>query len=238
MILLEMIVTLLKALLWLLGAVLALILFASCTPLRFTGEVEDLQVAEDTGFGWQQSSYRLRVAWLLGLAVLEGGRKAGEPFGLRLRLFGLPVRLNIGTGKKAEGGVNKAASGEIERASRRSRKRNRRRLSLHDAPGLLSELSWLIVRVRRTMWIEAEGDVIYGFSDPSLTGLCEGLRYQLGLVRRLRLTPDYTEGRLEPTIGLKTYPILMGVVLLRWAFRKRVRRLWWPQRRQAAMNAQ
>lgn len=166
---------------------------------------------------------------------MAGMKTSGAPAELKLRVAGLPLPIKRdGRGGRAKKGEQseEERNRKRERASRRRRARRRGSgVSWQEVRGLLPEGRWLLARLIRTLRLEAEGELEYGFDDPMATGLCEAVRPLLPLPEPLRLTPDFTEARLEgwARLRLSVYPIAAVAVVLRAAFRPGVRYLWWSR---------
>lgn len=233
----EVILTVLTVLLWIVVGIAGIVLFALCTPIRVSGAVYGLNVNETTGADFDETHWHFRVVWLLGLVSVIGAKAVGETSAMRLRLVGIPIKLDGSGRERKSWRANKRKSeskqkGQGAAARQRNAKGKRSsNMSWADARGLLPEIRWLIAKLWRLPRIEAQGDIVYGFDDPALTGWCEALRAIRPLPRQLRLTPDFTEARLEGWMQLRMaiYPVQVVVVVVRALFRRGVRRIWWSR---------
>lgn len=231
MVAVELIGSILMVLLWIVAGLIAFVFVVLCTPLRVSAAVDEVRLAEASGWNLDGTSGSFDVEWLFGLVAIAGELKVGKFIRLRFRIFGIPLTTS-------KGGVarRKPRSGERRRKENaRFKRRHRRRgrsdsaVSLRDLPALFAEGRRLIVKLWRTLRFEATGEMIYGFDDPAVTGACEALRTQLRWPDRFRLVPDFTEARLEgwARIRFVVYPIVPLIIAAGVAFRRGVRRIWW-----------
>lgn len=226
-----MILTILTVLLWIVGGIVAVMLFALCTPIHVSGAVSGLHVNETTGANLEETKWRFRAIWLLGLVTVTGVKKMGTESAMKLRLVGIPVKLGgADRGRKPKEKSKDQQKGKKVPARHRKAKGKRRfSVSLQDVRGLLPEIRWLIARLWQVQRMDARGEMVYGFEDPATTGWCEALRAMRPLPRQLKLIPDFTEARLEGwlQIRLTLYPIRAIAVMIQAVFRRGVRRIWW-----------
>ena len=146
--------------------------------------------------GRAEATLRLRWGLVLvtGGAVWADGRLQWSEF----RLMGR----RLGGDRKGD----RAEPGADQPPGRRSRRRpgrksgepppskSRRRRSPPDWELLLAiarEAMRLPEKLWRSLGVRLTAEATYGFSDPSVTGFCEALRWSTGLGRGLRLTPDF-----------------------------------------------
>lgn len=173
-------------LLVLLGLFALLVLLLLFVPFAIRLRVESDVAAE----GWEgalagRADWRYRLRW--GLLPLSGGVtwRDGDLVWSEVRLLGL----RLGGGRRSED------AGPPSARERREKPRSRpRRRGLPD-PDLLLALAGEMARVPGQLWrslgLRLAAELTYGFSDPSLTGLCEAVRWGTGLGQSLRLTPDF-----------------------------------------------
>lgn len=131
-----------------------------------------------------------KVRWLVrlrwGWGVLTGEWE-GEGFALvraERRILGIKVR---------SGSRQKPATKKV-----RKKQRPKFRPDLKLLWALVSEFFHVHSRLRKRYGFPFTGALTYGFSDPSLTGWCEALRWSTGLPIPIHLEPDFQR------------PILMG----------------------------
>lgn len=232
----DLVAAIVAGVLWFLSGFFVLVVLALCTPLRLSASAYGIDISEAEGIWPDGFRWRLRMAWLLGLLQLDARQDMGEPVRRRVTLFGIPVRTapKVSSEKRsARVGVAGGAGEKKGSGGRKSQKAGSRRLAPHEIRSLLGEAGWFLRRLRRAARVHAAGDLVYGFSDPAVTGWCEGLRHTLNLPRQLRLTPSFEEGRLQGwlDVQLTVYPITCVWVVTRALFRKGVRRVWWPRLR-------
>lgn len=228
-----MILTILTVLLWIVGVIAVVMLFALCTPIRVSGAISGLHVNETTGANLDETKWCFRVVWLLGLVNVTGVQEIGAASEMRLRLLGVPIKLGGADRERRPKEPNKSKHKGNEAAARRRKAKAKRRfrMSLQDVRGLIPEIRWLITKLWQVPRMDARGELVYGFEDPATTGWCEALRAMRPLPRQLKLTPDFTEARLEGWLQfrLSVYPIRAVAVMIRAVFRRGVRRIWWSQ---------
>lgn len=221
---------------WFLGGLVLLVFLSLCTPLRLSASAYGLDVSESEGIRLDDTKWQLRGVWLLGLLNLHARQKIGEPVQVRLRLLGIPIKISTSM-RQREADAEKKGGDRTERvrtAHRQARgRRQKGRLALHEIRSLLGELRWFLQKLLRTVRLQARGDLVYGFSDPAVTGWCEGLRHTLPVPRQLKLIPRFDEAVLQgwADVQLTIYPIRGAWVVVRGLFRKGVRRIWWSRLR-------
>lgn len=228
----------LTGILWFIGGLLMFVVFALCTPLRLSASAYGVDVSEGEGICVDETRWQLRTVWLFGLLRFSACQNVGEPVRIQLRLLGIPVRV-AASGRSGSGKApGKKGRGQAERrrapqGQQRQAKRGAR-LAPHEIGLLLGEMRWFLRQMRRTVRLRARGDLVYGFTDPAVTGWFEGLRSILELPRQLRLDPNFDEAVLQGWVDvhLTVYPIGSAWVVGRGIFRKGIRRIWWPRLRQ------
>ena len=232
-----MILNVLTVLLWFIGGIAAVILFALCTPIRVVGSASGLNVSETTGANLEETTWHFRIVWLLGLARVTGAKDVGTAPTMRLRVIGIPIRLDRTGRRRKSFGVGKGqparerkGRGAVER-HRKAKARSGPKTSWAGVKGLLPEIRWCIAQLWRVPRFAAQGDIVYGFADPAMTGWCEALKAIRPLPPQLKLTPDFTEARLEGWlhVRLSIYPVQAVVVMIRTLLRRGVRRIWWSR---------
>lgn len=215
--------TLLAVLLRILAGFLAVALVALSIPLRMAGLVQDLHLSESSGANLEATGWRFEVSWLFGLLVFTSFKEPGAEPRAEARLAGVS--------KPMEGGG--AEPDRVKRPAKKAKPQRKRRrgISGREAWSLLPELRGLMARLWRSLGFEGRGELTYGFEDPYLTGLCEGLRAMVPMPRELHLTPDFGEARLEgwAQAQMTVYPIWTVGLLVGTLFRRRVRRIWWSR---------
>lgn len=122
--------------------------------------------------------------------------------------------------------------GDDEKARRSKRSRFRvPSLDLVSLRKLLPEIRLLLAKLWRQIRPTVHGDLTYGFLDPALTGISQAMIAVLPIGEQLRLTPDFTEGRLTGWITMRAtiHPIKIAGVVIVTALRPAVRSWWWPR---------
>lgn len=206
----------------LLGLLALLGLTLLFVPWRFRLRAEaDLAAADGEDALTGRAEGRLRLRWgVLNLAVAAAWNH-GAPVQWDVRLLGRPLK----------GGGRGAAARRPGRWRRRGTpgRRARRRPGRRPSPALLKavvqELARLPGRFWRSLGTTAAGELTYGFSDPSVTGFCEAVRWGTGLGRSLRLSPDFSRpclvGWAELTGSLYGFRLL----IIAWRVLRR-REIW------------
>lgn len=187
---------LLWTLLILLGLLLLVLLLVLFVPFTFYARADTNLAADDWEeelSGTFQGKFRLR--W--GLATVSG-TAAGQWLQferVEVRLMGL--RLDGGKHKKHRGKSNLAQKepGKQGASGGRSQDGSRKKARAWLHPELLwavaKEALSLPVKVWRSLGVRLSGDLTYGFSDPSLTGFCEALRWGTRVSLPVKLNPDF-----------------------------------------------
>lgn len=228
----------LTTLLWVIGGLLFLLLLGMLTPLRLRGSIADVQWSETTEPDWQAIRWEVKGRWLLGTVALRASKGPhGDP-SFVLRILGVPIKINPSPSRSKTKAKAKGTAGSAKRArgvQQRSKKHGRgaARLSMHEILALIGEAKWFLGRMWRTVRLRGRGEMTYGFSDPYLTAMVHAVRVTVPVAPDLRVIPDFTETKLEgwATIGIDTIPVRSMLVLVRTAFRKGVRQVWWSRLR-------
>ena len=234
----EVILNVLTVLLWFIGGIAAVILFALCTPIRVVGFGIWIKRQRNHGSEPRRNHVALSHRLAAGPRPGDGGRKhVGTAPTMRLRVIGIPIRLDRTGRRRKSFGVGKGqparerkGRGAVER-HRKAKARSGPKTSWADVKGLLPEIRWCIAQLWRVPRFEAQGDIVYGFADPAMTGWCEALKAIRPLPPQLKLTPDFTEARLEGWLHVRMsiYPVQAVVVMIRTLLRRGVRRIWWSR---------
>ncbi|MFZ5825212.1 MAG: hypothetical protein ACOY94_12865 [Bacillota bacterium] len=159
------------------GILLLLVLLVLFLPLDVSLRLDsDLQAPtwDDELAGQVRWLIRLRWGWVVFAGLWEGENV--RVVRSEMRILGLRLRPG---GKKA------------------ARKKKERKKKKRSAPDL--ELIWAVVeeaarflrRLIERFGFRFEGDLTYGFSDPSLTGWCEAIRWSVGNPVPIRLEPEF-----------------------------------------------
>lgn len=120
---------------------------------------------------------KLRWGW-----VVLTGEWAGENLTVQrsaLRLF--TIRLRMGSGR---------AKPRAERKERKQKKK-RSRPDLELIWALVEEGARFIRRLIEKLGFRFQGEVVYGFADPAVTGWCEGIRWAMHLPVPIQLEPNF-----------------------------------------------
>lgn len=208
------------ALLVLLGLVALLVLLLLLVPFDLRLRVEPDLAAE----GWEdalagRAEGRFRLRW--GLLALSGGFtwRNGDLAWSDVRLLGF----RLGGGRRAEGSRIPSARERREKPRREPRRRRR------PDPSVLLALAEELARVPRRLWrslgVRLAGELAYGFSDPSLTGLWEALRWGTGLGQSLRLRPDFLRACVIGWAELSGRLYVFRVLAVAWRVLRR-REIW------------
>src|SRR5690606_6935508 len=117
------------------------------------------------------------------------------------------------------------------RQQQHRRQQRRRSLDLATLARLAPEAKWLLGRAKKELRLSLRGDLVYGFRDPFATGMMCGFTAVLAPWPALKLTPDFSRGRLDGwlEVSLRAYPWRVLLLLSRTAFRPGVRPLWWSE---------
>lgn len=221
-------------------------LIVLCVPFRIAARVDGLDIAElppegagvaDDANDAVAAAWHVRADWLWGVVRWQAAGGSDDFAGQELTVFGFRRSLSASKGRE------KATAGNVRRRMRtiggqKARRRGPRsgsalapRLGL----ALLSEASWFVPRLWRALGVQIKGDLTYGFPDPFLTGISQAVLAHMPLSPKLRLTPDYWQGRLTGSVETKAtiVPIKSVAVVIRTAFRPAIRQIWWPQLRSA-----
>lgn len=141
-------------------------------------------------------------------------------------------------------GLRLRADGWFRRRPRRSgppprrvRGRRRRQRSIRRAlrrvvwPDLLKALLRGVRRLWRSLGLRVRGDLRYGWEDPALTGLTQGLLAAMPRTGDIRLTASYTEPGLAGWVEVtgRLVPVRMVGAVLRTLWELPVRRVWWGE---------
>lgn len=176
---------LLSILLWTLLALVAILLLLLalllCLPLDLRARMDSDWAAS----GWDEEMHgavRWEANFRWGWGLLAG-TWTGEnlsPARMELRILGRRLR-----GRSKQGSKRRAG----REAKKRKRSRSRPDWDLIWAAA--QEALRFLQKLWRDLGWRVEGDLTYGFADPSLTGWAEALRAVTGIPLSLRLTPDF-----------------------------------------------
>ena len=252
----DLLMSVLAWLLWLVAGLIGLVLAVLCVPLRAAvaadnlalpagGELVAVDEGGDVSIAWPEGDWRWDIHWLFGLIRWSGTKVRGAPAESRMQVLGKTVRPRARMPGRP--GRDKGRHGRRWRFGRRTpgeddlagkpagarKRRSRRGLSLADVRTLWPDVRWLLGSLRRAGTASVRGDLVYGFDDPALTGWCEVMRAVAPLPRGLAVTPDFLGLRLsgKAAAQLTVYPIRGVAAAGRFLLRPAVRR-WWRQRRQ------
>lgn len=243
-----------KAAAWLLPGLLGLLLLALCIPLRARGRVEDIDLREfapeDGGAapsrgatasggaapsGGAAGRWSLEADWLWGAVQfhLRGG--AGRPAVQELRVLGFRRQERTEGDGESRAARRRGRREEARRHKPKSRRPRRRGGTVRLVRALAAEAGWFLPRLWRALGLQLSGDLVYGFPDPFLTGMSQAALALMPWPGGLRLTPDFSQGRLSGSVQGRAmvYPIAFALLLVRTAFRPAVRELWRPRLRSA-----
>lgn len=195
-------------------------------PLRITAAGRGLSLAED-GAPWPEGRWHWEIRWLWGLLRWTGVKEPGKAPVSRLHMLGMTGSVPLG-GEGRRGRARRARRGETLSRPRR------RAWGWSDLRALWPELGPLVRRLRRSFALEGEGDLVYGFEDPAVTGWCEALRALVPLPQGLSLTPAFSGPQLagHASVRLTLFPWRGAAAITGFLLRPRVRRWWWQKLRQ------
>jgi len=184
------------------------------------GLTSDLQAADyDTDLAGEAHWWlRLRWGWGLFRLRLAGLNLTTPTFEMRVAGLRLSTRRQPRTRARV-------------RRERKERAKPRRRP--RPSPAVIRSFAEEGLRSLRRLWrsfgLGLSGDLTYGFSDPSLTGFCEATLWTLGRPAHLRLTPDWTQARLEGQAQLhgRLYGFEVAVAFLAMLKNPRLRHYLW-----------
>ena len=185
---------LLWTLLVLLGLLLLLLLPVLFLPFTFYVQAD----ADLAGDDWEDDlsgPFRGKFGLRWGIVTVSG-MAAGEGLHLErteFRLLGMRMDGRKRARKGRRKGENEGAG--APRGTPTGDGPPRRKVRLKLTPDLIWALTRealsLPERVWRSLGIRLSGELTYGFSDPSLTGFCEAIRWGTGVALPVRLTPDF-----------------------------------------------
>lgn len=233
-----------RGLLWVIGGLLVVLLVALCIPFRVRAALKDVDILEpplvdggETAADTDPGTWSVDVDWLWGGVRFRARGGAGQPPEQELRVLGFRRDPSAG---ESDGDFRRERDRRRRGAARKQQPKRRSDLRGPRWTGrlvrtLLSDASWFVPRLWRALGVRVSGGLIYGFPDPFLTGISQAVLALVPWPSDLRLTPDFSRGRLSGTVRGRatTYPVHIVVVLVRTALRPAVRELWWPRVRSA-----
>ena len=233
--------TVLAGLLWVLGGALALLLafmlLGMLVPVALSASGRELSWVEPGDNGtvirWPDGDWRWEVRWLFGLVRWTGSKTKGSPAESRLHVAGLSLPVRLEAMKRLQTGLRKGSRAQrfLNQWAARARAR---RPSFAELRALWPDLKESLPGMMRSAGMHADGTLVYGFDDPSLTGWCEAVRAVVPLPGTLTLVPDFTGPRLGGNLAVQMsfWPIRAALAGGRFLMRPRVRRWLWRQIRQ------
>ncbi|HWI63678.1 MAG TPA: hypothetical protein VNT75_17730 [Symbiobacteriaceae bacterium] len=193
--------------------VLALVLFL---PFRFRARAEGALHPDEEGNWDGHARWETTVRWGLILlrVFLRGTHKGVDE--MTVSVFGL--RFSLGKGKEKPAG---ALSGDGEKKPEKKKKKKKQKrkqpVTFEDLKAYAHEGLRLVRRLWAALRLHVEGDLRFGFEDPSLTGFTLAVLSVTGRPADLRVRPDWLEPGVEGWLSLRGKVYGFEVALALWS---------------------
>jgi len=220
-------------LLWIAVGTVVIVLLA---PFRLKAHVSGLNLSELAGTDWSDLVWHVDCDWLFGAVQVQAMAKRTDRPRMILRVLGFTLQQRDPSkpakrskkGQSKEGAKpppNEARSRERETAG------SRPSFQWQQVRRLIPEIQRVFSKLWRALHPKARGHLVYGFPDPALTGMCHGIIAARITSDRLKLQPDYMEGRLSGWAEVRMFlvPLQLIIIVVGTLLRPALRALWWPR---------